>query len=157
MLTTRRTFIASALSLAMAATAPAAFADDRGTPEQAEALAKKAAQHVKEVGPEKAFADFTNDATWHDRDLFVYAYDFKGVCVANGGVKALVGKDMSESADPITGDKIVAAQIKIATGAGEGWHEYHFSNPATKKIEKKKTYLIRVGDYYVGVGAYIAG
>ena len=32
---------------------------------------------------------------------------------------------------------------------------YHFSSPATKKIEMKKTYLIRIGDYYVGVGAYV--
>jgi len=155
MLTTRRIFVTSTLCLGLAAAAPAAFADDRGTPEQAQALAKKAAQHVKEVGAEKAFADFTNDPAWHDRDLFVYAYDFKGICVANGGVKALVGKDMSEATDPITGAKIVADQIKIATGAGEGWHEYHFSNPATKKIEQKKTYLIRVGDHYLGVGAYI--
>ncbi|MBV8538083.1 MAG: hypothetical protein JO128_20980, partial [Alphaproteobacteria bacterium] len=57
MLTTRRTFIATTFGLGMVASMPVAFADDRGTPEQAEALAKKAAQHVKEAGPEKAFAD----------------------------------------------------------------------------------------------------
>ncbi len=151
---TRRALFTSALCLGLVSTVPMAFAEGRGTPEQAEALAKKAAQYANQVGTEKAFAAFTNDPAWHDGDLFVYAYDFKGICVANGGVKALVGKDMSQTTDPISGQKIVAAQIAIATGKGEGWHEYHFANPATKKIEPKKSYIVRVGNYYVGVGAY---
>jgi len=158
MWSTRRAFLTSALCVAGIAAAPAAFADGgHATPEQAQALAKKAAAYVKEVGADKAFAAFTNDAAWHDGELFVYAYNFKGICVANGGVQKLVGVDMSQAKDPITGSEIVTVQIGIAKDKGEGWHEYHFSNPASKKIEKKKTYLIRVGgDFYLGVGAYIA-
>ena len=152
---TRRAFFSSTLCLGLISAMPMALAAGRGTPEQAKALAKKAAQYVSQVGTKKAFSAFTNDPAWHDGDLFVYAYDFKGICVANGGVKALVGKDMSQATDPISGDKIVASQIARATGKGEGWHEDHFSNPATKKIEPKKTYIIRVGNYYLGVGAYV--
>ena len=155
MFSTRRTFLASALALGVAARLQPAFADNRGTTDEAKAMALKAAKFAKDVGRDKALAAFTNDPAWHDRDLFVYAYDFKGICIANGGVKALVGKDLSETTDPISGGKIVQEQIKVATGPGEGWTEYHFSNPATKKIEKKKTYVVRVGDYYLGVGAYI--
>ena len=157
MWSTRRVFLATALSAGIAATAPAAFADGHATPEQAEAFAKKAAAYVKQVGTDKAFAAFTNDPAWHDGELFVYAYNFKGICVANGGVAKLVGVDMSQAKDPITGGEIVMIQVAIAKDKGEGWHEYHFSNPASKKIEKKKTYVIRAGgDYYVGVGAYMA-
>ncbi len=154
MFPTRRSFLMSTLCLGALAAAPAALADGHATPDQAKAFAKKAAGYANEVGPQKAFDAFTNDAAWHDGELFVYAYDLKANCVANGGVKALIGKNMSELKDPISGEKIVMAQIELATSKGEGWHDYHFSNPATKKIEKKKSYIVRVGDYYLGVGAY---
>lgn len=150
----RRQFLSLTLILGAFALAPAVLADGQATPDDAKALAEKAAAYVSEVGKDKALTAFTNDAAWHDRDLFVYAYDFTGLCVANGGVKTLVGVNMIETADPVTGDKIVQAQIDIAKTKGEGWHEYHFSNPATKRIEQKKSYIKRVGDIYVGVGAY---
>jgi len=152
----RRDVIGMMLLLGLAAVAPPALADGHATPEEAKALAEKAAAYVAQAGKDKALAAFSEDAAWHDRDLFVYAYDFNGNCLANGGVKALVGKNMMALADPVTGDKIVQAQIDIAKNKGEGWHEYHFANPATKKIEQKKTYIKRVGDLYVGVGAYKA-
>ncbi len=151
---TRRSFLSSAVCVGFVATAPAAFADGHATPDQAEAFAKKAAAFVKQVGTDKAFAAFTDDPAWHDGELFVYAYDFKGICVANGGVKKLIGIDMSQAKDPVSGENIVMVQVGIAKDKGEGWHEYHFTNPASKKIEKKKTYVIRTGEYYVGVGAY---
>jgi cytochrome c len=150
----RRQFLGLTLILGLAFVAPCAFADAHATPEDAKALADKAAAYLAEVGKDKAFAAFDNDPAWRDRDLFVYAYDFNGNCVANGGVKGLIGKNMLALTDPMTGDKILQTQIEIAKTKGEGWHEYHFSNPATKKIEQKKTYIKRVGDVYVGVGAY---
>ena len=35
-----------------------------------------------------------------------------------------------------------------------GWVEYKWQNPTTKAIEPKITYIVRVGEYSVGVGAY---
>jgi len=35
-----------------------------------------------------------------------------------------------------------------------GWVEYKWQNPVSKAIEAKATYVVRVGQYSVGVGAY---
>ena len=45
------------------------------TPDQAKALAEKAASHMRDVGPEKAIADFNRaDGGFVDRELFVVVY-----------------------------------------------------------------------------------
>lgn len=45
-------------------------ASDRATPDDAKAMAIKAAQYLRDAGPEVAFAAFTaGDSAWHDRDL----------------------------------------------------------------------------------------
>lgn len=35
-----------------------------------------------------------------------------------------------------------------------GWVDYKWQNPVTKAIEAKATYMVRVGQLSVGVGAY---
>jgi cytochrome c len=45
--------------------------------------------------------------------------------------------------------------IIAAANAGGGWTDYRMTNPATKKVEPKKTYAVKVGDYVLGSGAYV--
>ena len=59
-------------------------AEERGTPEEAKALVKKAVAYVKEVGKEKASAEFTNPKSkFIYKDLYVYAGDGLGVVLAH--------------------------------------------------------------------------
>lgn len=52
--------------------AASAGAVDRASPDEAKAMAIKAAQYLKASGPEKAFEAFkAPDAGFRDRDLFV--------------------------------------------------------------------------------------
>ena len=37
---------------------------------------------------------------------------------------------------------------------GSGWVDYRMTNPATKKIGLKTSWVVRVGDYILFVGAY---
>lgn len=64
------------LGVGVVAMSRASHAADPATPDEAKALAEKAAAHFKEVGPAKAIADF-NDAAggYVDRELFVVVYD----------------------------------------------------------------------------------
>ena len=65
--------------------APVAHAAGLASPDDAKAMAIKAAEYLKSVGPEKAFAEFdAKDGPWHDRDLYVTVQDSKGVMVAHG-------------------------------------------------------------------------
>ncbi|HZH28238.1 MAG TPA: cache domain-containing protein [Azospirillaceae bacterium] len=128
-----------------------AQAAERGTPDEAKALAEKAIAHIKTVGAAKAFDEFsTPGGPFHDRDLYVFCYDSNRKMVAHGLNRALVGKDLAgKDAD---GNDIAAQMIKI--GEEGGWVEYKWSNPQTKKIEAKATYIKKVGSDSCGVGVY---
>jgi hypothetical protein len=130
-----------------------ARADDRGTPDQAKVLVEKAAAHLKDVGADKAFADFNDPkGGYQDRDLFVFVYSADGKILCVPGIPALVGRDANALKD-VDGKEFGKLIIATANGGG-GWAEYRMTNPATKKVEPKKTYTLKAGDYVLGVGAY---
>ncbi len=132
-----------------------AQAQERGTKDEAKAMAQAAFEHIKKVGAEKAYKDFSTDkANWTKKDLYVIVFDSKGVVLAHGAVEKLVGKDLSANKD-VNGNPL--AQALNATAAkGGGWHDYDWSDPVTKKIAQKSTYVIKPpsGDGFIGVGVY---
>ncbi len=131
-----------------------AFAADKGTPAEAEALVKKAVAFIKANGKDKAFAEFSNPkGGFVDRDLYIFVYDMSGTVLAHGQNPKIVGKDMADMSDP-SGKYFVRERIEIAKTKGKGWQNYKFSNPLTKKIEDKTAYIEKVDDCIVGSGAY---
>jgi signal transduction histidine kinase len=128
-----------------------AWAAGQASQDEAKAMAMKAAEYLKTVGPEKAFADFdAKDSQWHDRDLYVTVEDGKGVLVAHGGNAALIGKSMLNLRD-VDGKPFIQEFLAVKD---TGWIDYKWQNPVTKAVEAKRAYEIRVGEYVVGVGAY---
>ena len=89
--------------LALGATllfAPCVWAAGQATPDDAKAMAIKAADYLKSVGPEKALSEFSaKDGPWHDRDIYVTVQDSKGVMVAHGTNPGLIGKSMIDLKD----------------------------------------------------------
>jgi signal transduction histidine kinase len=133
--------------------AASAFAADRGTPDDAKVLVQKAAAHLKQVGAEKACADFKNTGgTYWDRDLFVFMYQADGKILCTPGIPGLEGRDANSLKD-LDGKEFGKLIIQAAVGGG-GWAEYRMLNPGTKKSEPKKTWAVREGDYVLGSGAY---
>jgi cytochrome c len=130
------------------------FAGDKGTPADAQALVKKAISYIKANGKEKAFAAFTNkDPQFIDRDLYIFVYDMNGKVLAHGQNPKMVGKDLYDLTDP-DGKAFVKERIDIAKAKGSGWQNYKFSNPKTKKIDEKTSYIEKYDDFIVGCGAY---
>lgn len=124
-----------------------------GTPEEAKVLAVKAAKLIAAEG-EAAFPKLGDPAAGYiEGDLFVTVIDRKGVVRASAMAK-LVGLNMWEATDP-DGVKINQVAWKAVEGADGAWSTYKFTNPATKKIEPKKSWVQKVGDYIVVCGAYI--
>ncbi|MCW7537378.1 cache domain-containing protein [Aquabacterium sp. A7-Y] len=133
-----------------------AAAQERGTKEEAKAMAEAAAAHVKKVGTEKAFKDFATDkATWIKKDMYVFSLDFSGNMLLHPITPQLVGKNLSAMKSD-NGTSSTAQMTEIAKTKGAGWYEYDFTHPATKKVEKKASYVIRNpgADSYIGVGVY---
>ncbi|MBC7924831.1 MAG: cache domain-containing protein [Bryobacteraceae bacterium] len=130
-------------------------AQERGTREEAKALTDTAVEHIKKVGAQRAYDDFTHDkATWNRKDLYIVAYDEKSVALAHGANEKLVGKDMSGIKDA-SGNPIVPALLAQAKKGG-GWYDYDWPDPITKKVMGKSTFARKnpAGDGWVGVGIY---
>jgi cytochrome c len=130
---------------------PSARAAGQATPDEAEAMAIKAAEYLKANGPEKSFAEFdAKDGPWHDRDLYVTVQDSKGVMMAHGTNPGLIGKSLIDLKD-VDGKPF---EHEVVAVTDVGWVEFKWQNPLTKAVEPKRQYTVRVGEYLVGVGAY---
>lgn len=141
---------------AMSLSQLASAADPRGSAEEAVAMVKRAVAYLKENGKEKAFAEFANpsNAQFHDRDLYLFVYDFNGVAVAHGNNPKMVGKNLLEMKDN-DGKFIIKGFIDVAAKSGKGWVDYKWPNPVTKAIEQKSSYVEKVdGDLIIGSGIY---
>jgi hypothetical protein len=151
MLLSKRTFIAGS---AVAIVARAGHAAEPATPAEAKALAEKAADHFKAVGPDKAIADFMDPAAGYvDRELFVVVYDPANKIAASYGVAALRGKDATLMKD-VEGKEFGKEIIAVARNNGSGWVEYRMTNPVTKKVALKKSRVIGIDGYALFVGAF---
>jgi len=135
---------------------PAAAQDKKGTAAEATAMVEKAIAHIKKVGRDKAFADFSSkQAPWVDRDLYVVVYDMKGKVLAHGANEKMIGKDVIELRDN-DGKYFVKERVEMMSKGPEakGWQDYKFMNPVSKAIEPKSMYLRRYEDLIVGCGIY---
>jgi hypothetical protein len=126
------------------------------TPDQAKALVDKALAYVKANGTEKAYKEFnTPGSQFFDGELYIFAYDMQGNNLALGGNPKMTGKNLLEmkSAD---GKFVIQDFIGIIKSKGEGWYEYKWSNPETKKIQDKSSYIKKIPgtDAFLGCGFY---
>jgi len=131
-----------------------AVASDKGSADEAVALVKKATAYMKANGSEKAFAEFNNPkGQFVDRDLYIAVFDMKGVNVAHGTNPKLVGKNLMDLKD-VDGKFFIKSWYEVAAKSGSGWVDYKWTNPTTKAIEQKSTYVEKFGDYLVACGIY---
>ncbi len=138
------------LILAVSMIVPPAFAGNAGTPAEAKAMAISAANLLQTKGPEVAFPEFDKGAAFHNRDLYVMVFNQAGTCVAHGANAALIGKSLINLKDS---DGVYMVKEIVAV-KNTGWVNYDWPDPATNKIAAKTTYVVHVGKYFVGVGAY---
>ena len=138
--------------------APGAHAVDPRCPvateDRAQALAERAAAFLKARGADVALPAFT--ARTHGfggGDLYVFVFDFHGTLVASGGWPEHVGSTITGSGS--AGGPYGRIRRLAASPAGRGWVRYRWYSPCTGSVQSKTTYVIRVGSYIVGVGAYM--
>jgi cytochrome c len=147
------TSIAFAILL-LAGSQLAANAASNGTADEAKAMVDKAAQLLASEGSDKAFPIFDDPkGPFVDRDLYVFVLNFDGVTVAHGANKALIGKSLLNIKDA-NGKAFIQDIIAVSKDKGEGWVDYQWPNPTTKKVETKSSFVKKVGDLIVGVGIY---
>ena len=121
------------------------------TPAEAQAVATAAVSHIKKVGTEQAVRDFNTAVEWKNKGVNVNLIDMKGLCLASSLNERLVGKQTLEMKDP-SGKEFVK-EFNAAAQKGEGWVDYQFVNPETKKLEERSMFVRKVPGFegYIGV------
>ena len=115
------------------------------TKEEAQAMATKAADFLQKEGPDKAFAAFNAGGDWRDGDLYVFVIDKTGTWRASGARPELIGTKVDLDKPKI---KEMLAIDKST------WVDYKFKSPSDNQEHDKSSYIVRVGDFLVGAGAY---
>jgi cytochrome c len=124
------------------------------TRQQVVDFVNEAIRYAREKGRADAVAEFNNPKGKFVRgELYIYAYDWNGVALANGGNPALAGKNLIDMTDP-NGVKVIQELIKVARTGG-GWVSYSWPYPKTTINEPKLGYADRVDDtWWLGSGMY---
>ncbi len=122
-------------------------------PSDAEAWVKKGVEFYKAQGKDKALAEFNNPkGQFVKDDLYIYVLDLNGKMLAHPKAE-LVGKDFMTVKDA-DGKLFAADMVKMAKEKGNGWVDYKWENPKTKKVDSKTVYFERVDDVIIAAGAY---
>ena len=140
----------------MVCASAAAWAAPKGTADEAVAMTRRAVAMIKSDGKDKAFAAIADpaNASFHDRDLYIYVYDMNGVTLAHGNNPKMVGKNLIDLKDN-EGKAVIRALIATAgSKEGRGWVDFKWPNPTTKVVEQKSGYIERVDNLIVGSGIY---
>lgn len=113
------------------------------------------AVHALKTSGEDAFGRFNNlNGGYIEDDLYVFVIGLDdGLIHAHGGQPRYIGRNAAEMIDP-NGTNIGKEMIAVARDRGEGEVGYIFRNPLSQKNEAKRSYVVRVGKYLVGVGTY---
>ena len=116
-------------------------------------MVKRVQEKFAKEGPETTFAAVSDKSVrdFHDRDLYPFIYDLKGVNVAHGARPVLIGKTLISLKDQ-DGKYLIQDMITLAKEKGSGWVNYKWPHPMTNLIEDKTSYIEKMGDYFVGVG-----
>lgn len=148
----QRFFFSLAVVLTMLSGLNTVYAQPRATVDEAKAMALKAAAVLRDEGLDTAKTKFEDKSgPFVDRELYAFIYDSEANVYAHGAMPQLDGRNLADLRDP-TGKLLMQEICRVQ---GEEWVSYVWQNPANNKVEQKKTYVIRVGDYVVGVGTYV--
>jgi cytochrome c len=143
-----------ALALLVAVAPAARAADAYATTKDAQLLVHRAATFLKKEGRVKALAAFNDrNGRFVYRDLYVFAYDLDGTCLAHPIKPERVGKNNLADKDP-DGRPFVKERLEAARKHGKGWQDYKFHNPATNQVEQKVAYFELVDGVVLVAGAY---
>ena len=118
---------------------------------------ESAVAYAQKNGKDKALKEFSNKTGSFVRgDLYIYAYDFNGTCLAHPFKTDWIGKNKLDYTDS-NGVPALKNSIDVAK-AGRGFVYFIFPNPAHgNRNEFKIAYVMQVDDnWWLGSGTYLS-
>ena len=116
-------------------------------------MLEKALAYYHDNG-DKAFAAFSRQGEFVDKDRYVFVLDTKGVMLASGGPSAaLIGRDVTETLGPDLQKAFKdAVNVPESNGIAGG---IPLAELEDGKVERKHMYFQRVGQRILAVGYYL--
>jgi signal transduction histidine kinase len=147
------------LVLAMLLAVPA-MADETASKEECVIKCREAAALINSQGLEKAvqkIGDQNGPFVW--KDSYVFLMDMKGKMLAHPFKPELTKKEHCLLITDPTGKALFVHFVNLARSSAEGWVEYMWPKPGKDTPRKKITYIYRVpeADLFVGAGVYVGG
>ncbi|MDQ1330855.1 MAG: cytochrome c [Thermodesulfobacteriota bacterium] len=125
-----------------------------GNADEATALIEKSIAFYKANGKEKALAEISkSDGQFVKGEFYVFVWDLNGTVIAHGANQKLIGKDVSGLKDA-DGKLFVKEGVDLGKSKGSGWVDYKWTNPVTKKMDEKSTFVKKVDDMIFCCGIY---
>ena len=118
---------------------------------------ESALDYARENGKDKALDEFSNKTGSFVRgDLYIYAYDFNGTCLAHPFKPDWIGKNKLDVTDS-NGVPSLRNTLNVAR-EGKGFTYFIFPNPAHgNRDEFKIAYAMKVDEnWFLGSGIYIS-
>jgi hypothetical protein len=118
----------------------------------------RAVEFAQTHGRDAALAEFMNlNGTFIEGELYIYAFDFNGTCLALPHQPQLVGTDLRYLQDAY-GVNFTVVEIYLAE-QGSGFLFYHYPNPEMNyTVMQKTSYVKKVDDtWWLGAGKYLSG
>ena len=151
----RAVFRSAAAAIFVFAVNCSCLAAESSDAEEAKALLDKAVAYFDNNGVARAFCAF-NDANgaFHKGPLYVFAINMDGVYFAHSAASSLIGTSLRDTRDA-AGQPVGNLVMDAVAAQQSGPVEYMWLNYETNKVEKKRTFLKKVGENFVlGVGYY---
>ncbi len=125
----------------------------QGTASEAFQLVARAKQAFERMPRQEYLRTLTDPKNgFFDRDMYVFALDAQGAYLAFGGNPDKVGTRVQDIRG-VDGNALLAAIVRQAEQA-PGWVEYDIVNPVTRRVQPKMSFVVKLGDLYVGCGVY---
>jgi len=118
---------------------------------------ESAMAYTRVVGKDRALEEFSNKTgSFVRNDLYIYAYDFNGTCLAHPFKPDWIGKNKLDVTDS-NGVLSLRNTLNVAK-EGKGFTYFIFPNPAHgNRDEFKIAYAMKVDDnWFLGSGIYIS-
>lgn len=125
------------------------------TEENVKDLINQGTKLCEEKGIDSCLSAFNdNNGDFVKGSLYIFAINYDGETLAHGGNPKIVGKNLYKMKAP-DGTMIFQEFINISKTKGEGWIDYMWSNPETKKNSYKRSFIKKIGDdILIGSGFY---
>jgi signal transduction histidine kinase len=115
---------------------------------------EKARNFYKSSGKRISFAEFTNPrGPFVEDQMYVYVLSCKGTMLAHGINEKWVGEDFMDLKDA-EGKFFIKEIVETANSKGNGWVDYKWFEPSTRKMLPKNVYFEKIDDVIICSGIY---